>query len=160
MCIITDGFIGVPDYYTLPPFSEYNTSNIAVNFTCNDQFECRNNTLRSNDSCDSYGDYATVTCAKGIMIYFIIIHYSKLILISSVCDNGIYRLYNKRTTYTPDDLLRVTGIPQRCVLGAWGSLCSDDTNDPDVPSLLCQEFGYKGMKYEYSPHLFPKLSNH
>ena len=86
-----------------------------------------------------------MTCAKGIIIYFIIISYSKFILISSVCDDGIYRLYNNRTTYTPDDLLRVTGIPQRCVVGSWGSLCSDDTNDPDIPSLLCQEFGYKGM---------------
>ena len=73
--IITDGFIGVPDFYALPPFTEYNTSNITVNFTCNDEFECRNNTLRSNDSCDSYGDYATVTCAIGIyrIIRFIII---------------------------------------------------------------------------------------
>ena len=73
--IITDGFIGVPDFYELPPFTDYNSSNITVNFTCNDEFECRNTTLRSNDSCDSYGDYVAVTCALGIyrIIRFIII---------------------------------------------------------------------------------------
>ena len=62
-----------------------------------------------------------------------------------MCEEDTYRLYNSMTTYTPNGLLRVTGIPQGCSDGGWISLCNDGTIDLNAPLLLCNEFGYRGL---------------
>ena len=47
--------------------------------------------------------------------------------------------------YTDDGLLRVTGTPQTCYNGGWVTICNDDSNNDNLPDLVCQDSGYTGI---------------
>ena len=60
-------------------------------------------------------------------------------MLPPACYENETRLFNQRITYTEYGLLRVSGVPQVCAGGGWNTLCNDDTNDPDLPSAICQQ---------------------
>ena len=39
------------------------------------------------------------------------------------------------------------GIPQRCVLGSWASLCNDGSNNPNSTFYICRDAGYQCKYY-------------
>ena len=67
LSILLDGFPGVPDFLTLPPYNDVNSSLIVTNLTC-DYYGCENTFVPSDNGCNDYGNNAIVTCAIGNII--------------------------------------------------------------------------------------------
>ena len=58
------------------------------------------------------------------------------------------RLFNETYSFNEDGIF-VTGIPQRCVLGTWSSLCNDMSIPYNTAELICSESGYQSNSYGY-----------
>ena len=54
------------------------------------------------------------------------------------------RIFNATYVHNEDGK-SVTGIPQRCVLGAWSSLCNDTSIPHNTAELICSEIGYQSI---------------
>ena len=62
------------------------------------------------------------------------------------CEEGDVRIYNETYSYNEDGVF-VTGIPQRCELGTWSSLCNDGSVPYNAAELICSDNGYQGNNY-------------
>ena len=67
-----------------------------------------------------------------------------------MCGDGDHRLFNERSYFTEDGLLRVTGTPQTCVDGGWITICNDGSNNVNIPNQVCQFAGFRGAINSYS----------
>ena len=72
------------------------------------------------------------------------IYLTNTCIFSTVCSDGVLRIYNNYTTVI-DGSNVIVGIPQQCYQGAWGSICNDGTNTPNLAELVCSYLGLKGQ---------------
>ena len=64
--LITDGFVGTPNFLNLSSFSDVNTSVIVNDFNCNSDYECENTSVSTVAGCSAYGGgFTAITCANG-----------------------------------------------------------------------------------------------
>ena len=65
-------------------------------------------------------------------------------IFSTVCSDGDLRIYNNYTTVVDGNNV-IIGIPQQCYQEAWGSVCNDGTNTPNLVELVCWYLGFTGQ---------------
>ena len=66
--LFKDGFPGTADGIVLSPFTDVNSTSVAIELSCGLQNFCSNTTVNTDVGCSGNGGYAEVTCANGWFI--------------------------------------------------------------------------------------------